>query len=87
MLPKSRTKNAHMRYSQNIPKGKNNSKVNNHKSNFEKMSNNNNDDTKRNNDTNEYNMNSRANLNDDILNMNVKKKEINGKNSDDENKK
>ncbi len=87
MFPKSRTKNAHMRYSQNIPKGKNNSKVNNHKSNFEKMSNNNNDDTKRNNDTNEYNMNSRANLNDDILNMNIKKKEINGKNSDDENKK
>jgi hypothetical protein len=76
-----------MRYSQNIPKGKNNNnKGNNHKSNFEKMSHNN-DDTKRNNETNEYNINSRGNLNDDILNMNIKKKEINGKNSDDENKK
>ena len=79
-LPKSRTKTAHMRYSQNIPRV-NNSNKNYSKSHFEKI----NEKTKRQN-TNIENLNSsKGNLIDDILNLDVKKSDSNGKNSNENN--
>ena len=78
-LPKSKTKSI-MRYSQNIPKS-NNTNKSYFKSHFEKI----NEETKRQN-TNIENINSsKGNLIDDILNLNVKKSDSNGKNSNENN--
>ncbi len=92
LLPKSRTKTAHMRYSQKVPKGKNNNKNNNNimnsKSSFDKIKNE--DDTKRNsndNDNENNNNNNTPNKNNDILNMNISKKESNGNDDDKKNEK
>ena len=69
-----------MRYSQNIPKS-NNTNKSYFKSHFEKI----NEETKRQN-TNIENINSsKGNLIDDILNLNVKKSDSNGKNSNENN--
>ena len=79
-LPKSKTKSAHMRYSQNIPKANNTNKVYS-KSHFEKI----NEETKRQN-TNIENINSsKGNLIDDILNLDVKKSDSNGNNLNENN--
>ena len=80
LLPKSKTKNARMRYSQKVPKGKNNNKnkdnhnYNNSISNIDEMKLLD-DETKRNNEN--YNNNT-PNKNDNILNMNVSKNKSKG---------
>ena len=80
LLPKSKTKNARMRYSQKVAKGKNNNKnkdnhnYNNSISNIDEMKLLD-DETKRNNEN--YNNNT-PNKNDNILNMNVSKNKSKG---------